>query len=330
MSTDPSPSLWRRIQKQNFTKWKALADYLELNPEQRKTLLPNSKFPLNLPLRLAAKIVKGTLDDPLLRQFVPTQSETTPTKGFIADPVGDAPSRRSPKLLHKYNRRALLVCTSACVMNCRFCFRQNFDYADGDKSFREELAILAADPSIKEVILSGGDPLSLSDAVLGELLGKLTEISHIKRIRFHTRFPIGIPERIDDSFINLLAQQKKQIWFVVHSNHPLELDADVLAALKRVQKLGIPVLAQTVLLKGVNDDTNTLQLLSETLVNAGVIPYYLHQLDRVAGAAHFEVHPNEGLRLVEEIAKYLPGYAVPKYVEEIPGKPYKTRVLPKS
>lgn len=321
-----SVPLWRQILRSNFTQIKDLLSFLELEPDPAKVQLSNSRFVLNLPLRLAQKIKKKTWDDPILKQFLPSAQEQAEAQGFCSDPIGDLASQKSPKLLHKYEGRALLVTTSACAMHCRYCFRQNFPYDTIKKPFKEELDILRNDPSIKEVILSGGDPLSLSDHTLEDLLSNLYAIPHIKLIRFHSRYPIGIPERIDDSFLKLLSQSPVQIWFVVHVNHPSELDEDVVKALASIRKQGAVVLNQSVLLKGVNDHLDTLKALSEKLVESGIMPYYLHQLDRVSGASSFEVEESHGKYLIQELTKQLPGYAVPKYVREIAGEPNKTQL----
>jgi EF-P beta-lysylation protein EpmB len=318
-----SVSLWRLILKKNFTRVESLADFLELNEEQRAQLVLKPKFPLQVPLRLAEKMRKGTLDDPLVRQFLPTSQELDLRSDFMVDPVCDSAFREEGKLLHKYEGRVLLVCTSACAMHCRYCFRQNFDYETG-KLFEKELAWIGQDLSIHEVILSGGDPLSLSDETLGHVFERLSKLPHVRRIRLHTRFPIGIPERIDEGFLSLLMSLPQQVYVVIHCNHPRELDSEVLESLKALQRVGCVVMNQAVLLKGVNDDVHTLKQLCEQLANQGILPYYLHQLDRVQGAAHFEVAEREGHVLMEEIAKQLPGYAVPKYVREVAGEPYKT------
>ena len=281
------------------------------------------RFVLNLPFRLAAKIQKKNLDDPILRQFVPLQDEEVMDPNFKKDPVADALSCKTPKLLHKYAGRVLLVVTSACAMHCRYCFRQNFAYDSSHKEFEHELDFIAKDSSIHEVILSGGDPLSLDDQILDSVLQRIAAIPHVRKIRFHTRFPVGIPERIDAPFLAVLEKVPIQMWFVIHANHPRELDSDVLAALKIIQKLGIPVLNQSVLLKGVNDNADILIELSKKLSDHGIIPYYLHQLDQVQGAAHFEVKEDQGLDLISALKIQLPGYAVPKYVREIPGMPSK-------
>lgn len=322
---DVEPALWRKIMRQNFTHWERLADFLELDNLQREKILKKSKFSLNVPLRLAQKVVKRTLDDPILRQFLPLIEETHSIEGFIKDPVGDCQAQKSPKLLQKYAGRALLVSTSACAMHCRYCFRQNFTYQVGESGFEKEIEIISQDKTIREVILSGGDPLSLSDTVLSALLNKISSFSHVRHIRFHTRFPIGIPERIDTSFLNMLASVPCQIWFVIHCNHPRELDQEVLARLNEIQKMGISVLNQAVLLHQVNDDVETLFQLYSQLIDHGILPYYLHQLDRVQGTAHFEVSEEKGKWLMTELAKLLPGYAVPKYVREVTGE--KSKVI---
>jgi EF-P beta-lysylation protein EpmB len=312
--------------RQNFTHWQVLADFLELSEEQRSVILQQPPFPLNLPLRLAQKIAKGTLGDPILRQFLATKEEIVESRGFCSDPVGDGPSARASKLLHKYQGRALLLCTSSCAMHCRYCFRQNFPYETEQKGFDHELALIEQDTSLKEIILSGGDPLSLGNQALGDLLRRLNSISHLKHIRFHTRFPIGIPERIDQGFLEILSDLSKRIWVILHINHYRELDEDILLAVKKLQKAGAIVMNQHVLLNDVNDSVEVLYTLYQTLIDHGIIPYYLHQLDRVQGAAHFEVSPKRGLELIAELQKLLPGYAVPKYVQEIAGEQHKTSV----
>ena len=316
--------LWRKIQRDNFTEWKRLCTFLELETVHHDKILSDTHFPLNLPARLAKKIAKNCWTDPLLRQFLPTRQEKIVHPLFTKDPVKDAQFRTAPKLLHKYTGRALLVCTSACAMNCRFCFRQNFDYEKEDKSFEAELEAIRQDTTLTEIILSGGDPLSLSNELLHSLIDRLSAIPHLKRLRFHTRFPIGIPERIDEGFIDMIRSTRLQVFFVVHCNHPQELDEDIFAALKKLQLLGCPVLSQTVLLKDVNDNLKILCTLFETLVDRGILPYYIHQLDRVQGTAHFEVPLEDGRKLAAALRAHLPGYAVPDFVAEIPDQPSKT------
>ncbi|MBX9923073.1 MAG: KamA family radical SAM protein [Rhabdochlamydiaceae bacterium] len=320
-------SSWRQIQLQNFTSWDKLASFLQWPEKDKEKVLKKAIFPLNLPFRLAQKAETNTLQDPILKQFLPSLEELSSPSNFSLDPVQDKNFQKAgSKLLHKYRGRALLVTTSACVMNCRFCFRKNFAYEELGKDFSKEIQIIQQDPSLKEIILSGGDPLSLSDASLEKLLQDLDNIPHIQRIRFHSRFPIGIPERIDASFLKILSSLQKQVVFILHVNHPKELDNDIYQAMKSLQKIGIPVLTQSVLLQGVNDSADTLQKLFEDLSDHGIIPYYLHQLDRVQGAAHFEVSEETGKQLMKELSTRISGYSLPRYVKEEPGKPSKTSI----
>ncbi len=319
-------SNWRHIQLQNFVSWEKLSLFLQIDKNQ-KDVLVKSSFPLNLPLRLAEKIQKSNLEDPILKQFLPITSENLLEPGFQKDPVNDTSFKKEAKLIQKYQGRALLVTTSACAMHCRYCFRKNFSYEVDRKDFQPEISLIEKDTSLREIILSGGDPLSLSNAQLKNLLESLGNISHIKRIRFHTRFPIGIPERIDEEFLSILDSFAKQIHFVIHTNHPKELDSTIFCALKKIQKLGIPVLNQSVLLKGINDCVFTLKELFETLSDHGILPYYLHQLDKVAGAGHFEVKETEGKALMKELSSHLSGYTLPKYSKEEPGSPSKTIIF---
>lgn len=318
---------WREIQRQNFTQLPKLIEFLELSDIDKEKILSRPTFALNLPLRLAQKVQKGTLNDPILRQFIPLIDELVIKEGFISSPTEDLEFSKTKKLLKKYRKRALLVTTSACVMNCRFCFRQNYPYETDKKNFFDELEIIKKDSSLNEIILSGGDPLSLSDDVLTSLIDQLEQIDHLKILRFHTRFPIGIPERISKELIEILKNRRLQIVFVIHTNHPLELDDDVTYHLKELQKIGIPILNHTVLLKDVNDNLETLIDLNMKLICFGAIPYYLNQLDKVKGSSHFEVDKEKGKELIDGLRKHLPGYAVPRYIEEIPGRDFKTPIM---
>lgn len=315
--------LWRQIQRNNFSRIESLLDFLQLTLEQRKQILIKPNFPFNLPVRLAEKIEKGTLNDPIFKQFVPVINESDESFGTL-EPIQDQKFRQSQKLLQKYNGRALLLASGACAMHCRYCFRQNFPYEREEKGFEKEIAHLALNPTISEIILSGGDPLSLSDGTIARLFNDLEAIPHIRRIRFHTRFPIGIPERIDASFLSILRSSSKQIYFIIHSNHAIELDSEVLARLKNIQTLGIQILNQSVLLKGVNDDEMTLLLLCEKLVNNGILPYYLHLHDPVKGTGHFDVSKERGEELIQFLQAHLSGYGIPHLVREEPGKSSKT------
>ena len=316
---------WRNIQRKQLNRVEALMDFLQLSTAQRERVALKPEFPLLVPLRLAEKMAKKTLEDPIVKQFLPLKEELlTALDGFVLDPVADATFRKSPKFLQKYLGRGLILCTSACAMHCRYCFRKNFDYETDQHGFEEEIELISQDTSLKEVILSGGDPLSLSNEQLGLLISQIEKIPHIKRLRFHTRFPIGIPERIDQGFLEILTKTSLQRYIVIHCNHVKELDADILDAMKALQGIGCIILNQSVLLKDVNDDSATLIDLCETLVNHSILPYYLHQLDPVSGSNHFQVAEERGLYLIKEISKVLPGYAVPKYVREIAGSPCKT------
>ncbi len=279
-------------------------------------------FPVFAPLGYVAKMRPGDPADPLLRQVLPLAEELVPIDGFSSDPVGDLSAKLIPGVLQKYSGRVLLVTTGACAIHCRYCFRRHFPYQDGPSPRDRRLAavdLVAADPTVEEVILSGGDPLTLPDSQLAELAASLAEIPHVRRLRVHTRLPIVIPERVTPELIRWLRGTRLTPIMVVHANHPRELDDGVAEAIARLVDSGIPVLNQTVLLRGVNDDSATLAGLSRRLVELRAMPYYLHQLDRVAGAAHFEVPESRGLELMEQLRATLPGYAVPRYVREVPG-----------
>lgn len=306
---------WQDVLKANYTSPEILSKHIGLPVTQ-------SPFHLNVPKRLVDKIEKGNLEDPLYKQFVATSSEKEQSPDFIQDPVCDADFATTTKLLRKYKGRALLLTTGACAMHCRYCFRQNYAY-DKQKGFAKEFEAIANDRSLFEVILSGGDPLSLPDRHIDHLLGELDKIPHIQFVRFHTRFPIGIPERITKEFLALFENRRIKPVFIIHSNHARELDADVEIALKQLPG---PVYNQAVLLRGVNDTYQALKELAIRLTECNVHFYYLHQLDKVSGTMHFEVAIQTGLDLIAKMRTTLPGYMVPKYVTEIAGKASKTPV----
>jgi EF-P beta-lysylation protein EpmB len=287
-------------------------------------------FPVFAPRGWVARIRFGNPHDPLLRQVLPLGEELNWPAEFTTDPVGDRLARRSPGLLHKYSGRVLLVTTGTCAVHCRYCFRRHFPYSEtprGLASWQPAIDEIAADSSISEVILSGGDPLTLVDDLLAELTARLAEIGHLRRLRVHTRLPILIPERVTDELIDWLTGSRLTPIVVIHANHAAELDASVAAVIGRLAAAGVQLLNQSVLLRGVNDNIETLAELSERLIDLRVMPYYLHQLDRVAGAAHFEVPEAVGLELMEQLRVRLPGYAVPRYVREVAGAPYKTPLV---
>ncbi|MBI1195669.1 MAG: EF-P beta-lysylation protein EpmB [Gammaproteobacteria bacterium] len=286
-------------------------------------------FPIRVPLGFVSRMRPGDPDDPLLRQVLPRICEEEQVIGFSTDPVGDMAALKRPGLLHKYRGRALVMTTGACAIHCRYCFRRHFPYQDetphGD-DWSSLLKLVREDGSIREIILSGGDPLMVPDARLSTLVSDLLAIDHVARIRFHTRLPIVLPERIDQNFMAWFSLLGRKAVVVVHCNHPNEIDTEVEAALERLGRTGSILMNQAVLLRGVNDRTEILAALSERLFELGVLPYYLHQLDRVRGAAHFEVPRDEARALYRELHASLPGYLVPRLVEEIPGEPGKTLI----
>jgi len=280
-------------------------------------------FALRVPRGFVARMRHGDPDDPLLRQVLPLDAELRPMPGFQLDAVGDLERRVAPGVLHKYAGRALLIATGSCAIHCRYCFRRHFPYAEETAAaggWSEALAALAADQSIGEVILSGGDPLSLATAKLAELGAGLRQIPHVRRLRIHTRLPVVIPGRVDAGLVDWLAGLPLQKVLVVHANHAAELDPAVDRALARLATTGSVLLNQSVLLRGVNDSVAALLALSERLFAAGVMPYYLHQLDRVQGTAHFEVSDRRARQLARALRDRLPGYLVPRLVREIPGE----------
>lgn len=284
-------------------------------------------FSLRVPVHLLDRIRPGEPDDPILRQVLPTAAEIEPRDGFVADPVGDLAAAVVPGLLQKYAGRALLVVTGACAVHCRYCFRRHYPYAEhsaGRDGWQAALCHLEHATDVTEVVLSGGDPLMLPDETLGELWEGLAAIPHLRRLRVHTRMPVVLPERVTPALVGLLAAPRFASSLVTHVNHPAELDAVAAAALATLRRAGVPLLNQSVLLRGVNDDVDTLCALSETLFDGGVLPYYLHMLDPVAGVAHFAVDEADAARLVESMRGRLPGYLVPRLAREIPGRPAKT------
>lgn len=287
-------------------------------------------FPIFASREFVARIRPGDPTDPLLRQILPVDAELDAVPGFATDPVGDSAARLLPGLLHKYDRRVLLIVTGACAIHCRYCFRRHYPYEEAPRwpaAWQEVLDRLAEDPSIDEVILSGGDPLTVVDSQLAQLADRLAAIPHVRRLRVHTRLPIVIPQRVTSSLLQWLRGTRLTPFVVVHANHAQEIDLEVAAALARLRDAGITLLNQTVLLRGVNDSVEALEDLSLRLVDLGVLPYYLHQLDRVAGAAHFEVSIARGRELVQALRDRLPGYAVPRYVIEQAGEPAKSVLL---
>jgi L-lysine 2,3-aminomutase len=319
----PVKNSWQLAMKQAVRDPRELCRMLELPAELEAPAVRAARlFPLFAPRSYVARIERGNPRDPLLRQILPLDAEFESPEDFSDDPVGDLGAAIAPGLLHKYHGRVLMVTIGACAVHCRYCFRRHFPYEDSPPSaetWRRSLRVIAADESIREVILSGGDPLTVVDSLLAELAGRLAAIRHVARLRIHTRLPIMIPERINDELLGWLSATRLTPIVVIHANHPAELQGTAAHAIGRLVDAGIPVLNQSVLLRGVNDDLETLVALSERLIALRAMPYYLHQLDRVRGAAHFDVPIPHGLKLIEGLQARLPGYAVPRYVCEQAG-----------
>lgn len=285
------------------------------------------QFPVFVPPSYLARMKQGDPRDPLLLQVLPGEAETAVVDGFTTDPVGDTAATLEPGVLQKYEGRALLITTGACAIHCRYCFRRHFPYEESPHSeaaWDSALESIAADTTIREVILSGGDPLMLIDSRLARLVEKIAAIPHVVRLRVHTRLPIMVPSRVTEEMLAWLTGSRLTPVMVIHANHAQELDDEVAGALSRLRQAGVMLLNQSVLLRGINDSADTLAELSERLIAIGVTPYYLHQLDRVAGAAHFEVPVEQGRDIVQAMRARLPGYAVPRYVQEIAGECSKT------
>ncbi len=322
---------WQTVLKEVISSPEELLEALDLNPQE--WLAPARRaselFSLRVPRGFVARMQPGDPNDPLLRQVLPLDAEHIETPGYQADPVNEAAVNPVPGLIHKYRGRVLLTLTSACAVNCRFCFRRHFPYQDNQLSRRALGPILdyiQADSNIHEVILSGGDPLVANDNTLQSIVTALAAIPHVTTLRLHTRLPIVLPERITTELLNVLTATRLKPVIVLHSNHAQEWDNAVAQAMQALRARGVVLLNQSVLLKGVNDSAAALINLSETLLHHGVVPYYLHLLDKVQGAAHFDVAEEKGQALIAEMTKQLPGYLVPRLVREVAGLPAKQLV----
>lgn len=285
------------------------------------------QFPVRVPHAFADRIQRNNPDDPLLRQVFPYIDEENNCEGYVNDPLAESNVQPVQGLLQKYNSRVLSITTGACAIHCRYCFRRHFPYQESSANgihLKQSLEYIQSDESIKEVILSGGDPLTLSDRRLIELCQSLSQIDHVKRIRFHTRIPVVLPARLSEELIKTISNMGKTLIFVLHINHANEIDDAVINNIRLLHQLNILVLNQSVLLKGINDTTESLIALSERLVENKVTPYYLHLLDPVAGAAHYDVSEKQAQQLVQEMRASVSGYLVPKLVKEEAGKAGKT------
>ncbi|MEP6484272.1 MAG: EF-P beta-lysylation protein EpmB [Rudaea sp.] len=326
----PAKTSWQELWRDAVTDPHQLLELLALG-HLASTLVPSrdTGFPLRVPRGFIARMRRGDANDPLLRQVLAVGEELLALPGFSEDAVGDLAARSALGVLHKYEGRALLIATGSCAVHCRYCFRRHFDYASDTAAadgWAEAIAHIRADTTIHEVILSGGDPFSLSTAKLAELTDALANIEHVRRLRIHTRLPIVLPERIDVAMCEWLSRLPWPVAIVVHVNHANEIDASVKTALKRLRDAGAHLLNQSVLLRGINDGVDALAELSERLFEVGVLPYYLHQLDRVAGTAHFDVDDARALELMDGLRGRLSGYLVPRLVREIAGESSKIPV----
>jgi EF-P beta-lysylation protein EpmB len=313
---------WRQLWREAVTDAHELLALLDLSHLAGELPAADAGFRLRVPRGFVARMRRGDRHDPLLLQVLPQLAELETVPGFVRDAVGDIEARAASGVLHKYQGRALLIASGTCAINCRYCFRRHFPYAEelaAAQQWREALAYLRHEESISELILSGGDPLALSTAKLAELSAGLAEITHVRRIRIHSRLPVVLPERIEDSLLGWLDGLPQQKVVVLHANHANEFDRGVDAACARLRACGATLLNQSVLLRGINDDVEALAALSERMFTAGVLPYYLHQLDRVQGTAHFEVDDARATALMEALRARLPGYLVPRLVREVPG-----------
>ncbi len=325
------PDSWQRELVEAITDPRELLAALNLPGDLAESAARAAKmFPLRVTRSYLSRMRAGDPADPLLRQVLPLGDELVESPGFVSDPLDERAARRAPNLLQKYAGRALLVTTQACAIHCRYCFRREFPYDDvagessGGGRWAEALAALETDSSIEEVILSGGDPLSLSDSRLTRLTDALVRIPHLKRLRIHTRQPIVLPSRVDAGLLRWLGGIRLPVIMVLHANHPNEIDDDVRTACGALRATGVTLLNQSVLLRGVNDNVQALQELSIGLMAAGVLPYYLHLVDRVRGVAHFEVSESVAQRLMAALTERLSGYLVPRLVRENPGALSKT------
>ena len=328
------PARWQDELAAAFTAPERLLAALDLpvpeGPALAQLQAAAARFRLRVPQAYVSLMEKGNAADPLLRQVLPVADELLEIPGYVADPVGDLDVLAGPGLLHKYDGRRLLVTTGACAVHCRYCFRREFPYAEENAAaagWRPALEALRADPGATEVILSGGDPLALADSKLERLALELATLPQLRRLRLHTRTPVVLPSRVDAALLGWLERFPLPVTMVLHANHAREFSPALQEACGRLRAAGVTLLNQAVLLRGVNDSVAAQVALSETGFDAGVLPYYLHQLDPVRGAAHFAVPDAEALQLHADLLARLPGYLVPRLVREIPGAASKTPVL---
>ena len=322
---------WQEQLAGAITAPQQLLELLQLSQELLSPALKaNLKFTLRVPHAYLDRIEPKNPEDPLLKQVLPIGAECEEIEGYSLDPLAEQSHNPTDGVIHKYNGRLLLIAGSACAINCRFCFRRHFPYQDNrlnQSSLEKALAYIRADTSITEVILSGGDPLANNDRRLTTIAAELNRIDHLETLRIHTRLPVVIPDRITDELLDWFTHRRLQPVMVIHTNHANEIDDNVRASLQRLKQSNVMLLNQTVLLKGINDTPSALTQLNKSLFNAGVLPYYLHLLDPVHGAAHFDISEHQAKKLMNTLMATCPGYLIPKLVREIPGQPNKTWIL---
>lgn len=317
-------ALWQQILSEGFSSVEKLLEFLQL-PKDLGSNQAHLLFKTRVPRRFANLMEKGNPCDPLLLQVLPVFEEMLTRKGYYNDPLQENNANPVKGLLHKYHGRVLMT-FGACAINCRYCFRRHFEYEQNSPlaNFEEVIQYIRKDTTIKEVILSGGDPLLGKNNILFKIVTKLNEISHLDTLRIHSRVPVVLPERIDDEFLDILTSSRLKKILVLHCNHPNEIDDAVIGVCEKLLSLNVLILNQSVLLKGVNDNSDVLVRLMRTLFGFGVIPYYLHMLDKVSGVGHFDVSKKQAKKIYSKLQAQLPGYMVPKIVIEQPGKANKT------
>ncbi|MFC1584100.1 EF-P beta-lysylation protein EpmB [Fibrobacterota bacterium] len=321
---------WKTELKKSFTDIHTLLDFLELDPSRSPwPFLEKSEFPMLVTRSFAKRMKKKDWNDPLLLQVLPLAEEHKPVPGYETDAVGDLQSTVARGLIRKYRNRALLICHPTCAVHCRYCFRRQYPYQGlprNPEQWTPAWNYLHQHPDIEEIILSGGEPLMLDNQALEQVLHQLSGIPHIKTVRIHTRMPVALPSRIESGLLSVLnkaTNEHQEIITIIQANHPAELKDECLGAIKELLLTGMLVFNQSVLLKDINDSMEIQSVLSRRLISTGIVPYYLHQLDKTRGTHHFEVSERSAGELWEEMKQKLPGYALPRFVREVPGMKYK-------
>ena len=320
---------WQKDLREVITEPKHLLAQLDINPEKYlQHFKARQLFPVRVPLPFIKRMKKGDINDPLLKQVMPLTKEFVVTEGFSSDPLEEHDTV-AEGLLHKYSNRVLMIVKAGCAINCRYCFRRHFPYQDNSPNkqrWQAALDYISKHNEISEVIFSGGDPLMASDDHLAWLIDNIEKIAHVKRLRIHSRLPVVIPNRVTQELVNLLKDSRLKTAIVLHINHANEIDDDFIDALEPLRAARIPLFNQSVLLKGINDNSEILIALSEQLFDAGIQPYYLHLFDQVQGAAHFDVKEQDAVDIVKGMLAALPGFLMPKLVREIAGQASKTPI----